>query len=101
MAGVATAMKAGDDQEEIGLNEEKERVGKFLRARPTKSLKDSGELPRMSAMRRMTLSISARKRRPKPGASASYQSCASMSSARAASVKRTGHTTGNAVRVLP
>src|SRR5260370_41062184 len=39
-------------------------------------------------MRWTTLSISARKRRPKPGASASYQSCASLSSARAASVKR-------------
>jgi hypothetical protein len=34
MAGVAAAMKAGDDQEGIGLHEEKERVGKFLRARP-------------------------------------------------------------------
>jgi hypothetical protein len=32
---------------------------------------------------------------------ASYQSCASMSFARAASVKRIGHTTGNAFRVLP
>ena len=32
MAGVATAMKACDAQEGIGLNEEKERVGKFLRA---------------------------------------------------------------------
>ena len=46
-AGVATAMKACDDQEGIGLNEEKERVGKFLRARPTESLKDCGELPRI------------------------------------------------------
>src|SRR5271157_668181 len=41
-------------------------------------------------MRRTTLSISVRKRRPKPGASTSYQSCAATSSARAASVKRTG-----------
>jgi hypothetical protein len=47
MAGVAAAMKAGDDQEDIELNEEKERVGKFLRARPTESLKDGGELPRI------------------------------------------------------
>jgi hypothetical protein len=47
MAGVAAAMKAGDDQEELRLNEEKERVGKFFRVRPTKSLKDSGELPRI------------------------------------------------------
>jgi hypothetical protein len=30
MAGVAAAIKAGDDQEGIGFNEEKERVGKFL-----------------------------------------------------------------------
>ena len=37
--GISAAMKAGDDQEGIGLNEEKERVGKFLRARPTGSLK--------------------------------------------------------------
>jgi hypothetical protein len=47
MAGVAAAMKAGDDQEGIELNEEKERVGEFLRARPTESLKDGGELPRI------------------------------------------------------
>ena len=47
MAGVATAMKAGDDQEDIGLDEEKERVGKFLRARPAESLKDARELPRI------------------------------------------------------
>jgi hypothetical protein len=40
-------MKAGDDQDGIGLNEEKERVGKFLCARPTVSLKDGGELPRI------------------------------------------------------
>ena len=65
-------MKAGDDQEGIGLDEKKERVGKFLRWRLTEGF--------------------ARKRRPKPGASASYQSCASMSSARAVSVRRIGHT---------
>jgi hypothetical protein len=47
MPGIATAMKAGDDQEGIGLNEEKERIGKFLRARPTESLKDGGELSRI------------------------------------------------------
>jgi hypothetical protein len=41
--GVAAAMKAGDDQEDIGLNEEEERVGKFLRARPTESLKFLGK----------------------------------------------------------
>ncbi len=32
---------------DIGLDEEKERVGEFLRARPTESLKDGGELPRI------------------------------------------------------
>jgi hypothetical protein len=47
MAGVAAAMKAGDDQEGIGFNEEKERVGKFLCACPTDSLKDGKELPRI------------------------------------------------------
>ena len=34
-------------QEGIGLDEEKERVGEILRARPTESLKDGGELPRI------------------------------------------------------
>jgi hypothetical protein len=34
MAGVAAAMKTGDDQEGIGLDEKKERVGKFVRTRP-------------------------------------------------------------------
>jgi hypothetical protein len=49
MAGVAAAMKAGDDQEGIGFNEEKERVGKYLRARSTETLKDGGELPRIAS----------------------------------------------------
>jgi hypothetical protein len=49
MAGVAAAMKAGDDQEGIGFNKEKERVGKFLRARSMESLKDDGELPRIAS----------------------------------------------------
>jgi len=47
MAGVAAAVKTGDDQEGIGLDEKKERVGKFVRARPAESLKDGGELPRI------------------------------------------------------
>jgi hypothetical protein len=64
-------------------------------------LKTVGNCRGLPVMRPTTLSISARKRPSKPVTSASYQSCASMSSARAASVKRTGHTTGNAVRVLP
>jgi len=49
MAGVAAAMKTGHDQEDVGFNEEKERVGKFLRARSTESLKDGGELPRIAS----------------------------------------------------
>jgi|SRR5580658_774848 hypothetical protein len=47
--GVAAAMKAGDDQEGTGFNEEKERLGKCLRARSTKSLKDGGESPRIAS----------------------------------------------------
>ena len=47
MARVAAAVKAGDDQEGIGLDEKKERVGKFLRERPADTLKDGGELPRI------------------------------------------------------
>jgi hypothetical protein len=47
MAGVAAAMKTGDDQEGIGFDEKKERVGKFVRTRPAESLKDGGELPRI------------------------------------------------------
>ena len=38
-------MKTSDNQEGIGLDEKKERVGKFLRARPPESLKDDGKLP--------------------------------------------------------
>jgi hypothetical protein len=38
-------MKTSDDQERIGLDEKKERVGKFLRTRPPESLKDDGKLP--------------------------------------------------------
>ena len=40
-------MKTSDNHEGIGLDEKKERVGKFLRARPPKSLKDDGKLPRI------------------------------------------------------
>ena len=40
-------MKAGDDQEGIGLDEKKERIGKFLRARPAESLKNGGKLPQI------------------------------------------------------
>jgi hypothetical protein len=42
---IAAGMKASDDQERIGLDEKKERVGKFLRTRPPESLKDDGKLP--------------------------------------------------------
>ena len=42
---IAAGMEASDNQKRIGLDEEKERVGKFLRARPPESLKDDGELP--------------------------------------------------------
>jgi hypothetical protein len=38
-------MKTSDNHEGIGLDEKKERVGKFLRARPPDSLKDDGKLP--------------------------------------------------------
>jgi len=70
-AGRGCCVKTGDNEKGIGLDEKKEGVGKFLRPQP------------------------------EPEAPASYQSCAAMSSARAASVKRTDHTTSNAVRVLP
>jgi hypothetical protein len=33
----------------IGFNEEKERVGKYLRVRSTECLKDGGELPRIAS----------------------------------------------------
>jgi hypothetical protein len=42
---IAPGMKTSDDQERIGLDEKKERVGKFLRTRPPESLKDDGKLP--------------------------------------------------------
>jgi hypothetical protein len=42
---IAAGMKTSDNQEGIGLDEKKERVGKFLRARPPESLKDDGKLP--------------------------------------------------------
>jgi hypothetical protein len=47
LAGVAAAVKAGDNEKGIGLDEKKERVGKFLRPGPAESLKDNGELARI------------------------------------------------------
>jgi hypothetical protein len=82
VARVAAAVKTGDDQEGIGFDEEEERVGELLRAGRWRVVNTMGNCRGFSVMRRTTLSISARKRRPKPGASASYHSCASMSSAR-------------------
>jgi hypothetical protein len=38
-------MKTSDNQEGIGLDQKKERIGKFLHARPPESLKDDGKLP--------------------------------------------------------
>jgi hypothetical protein len=38
-------MKTGDNQEGIGLDEKKERIGIFLRARSPESLKNDGKLP--------------------------------------------------------
>ena len=42
---IAAGTEASDNQKRIGLDEEKECVGKFLRARPPESLKDDGKLP--------------------------------------------------------
>jgi hypothetical protein len=38
-------MKTSDNQEGVGLDQKKERIGKFLRARRPESLKDDGKLP--------------------------------------------------------
>jgi hypothetical protein len=37
-------MKTSNNQNGIGLDEKKERIGKFLRSRPPESLKDDGKL---------------------------------------------------------
>ena len=42
---IAAGMKTSDNQEGVGLDQKKERIGKFLRARPPESLKDDGKLP--------------------------------------------------------
>jgi hypothetical protein len=66
LARIAAAVKTGDDQKAVRLGEEKQRVGRSLGARPPQCFVDHGKLPGLSAMRWTTLSISARKRRPKP-----------------------------------
>ncbi len=38
-------MKAGNDQKAVRLGEEKQRVGKFLGARPAQCFVDHGKLP--------------------------------------------------------
>jgi hypothetical protein len=35
---IAAGLKTGDNQEGIGLDEKKERIGKFLQARPPEGL---------------------------------------------------------------
>ena len=42
---IAAGMKTSDNQEGVGLDQKKERIGKFLRARRPESLKDDGKLP--------------------------------------------------------
>jgi hypothetical protein len=62
LARIAAAMKASNDQKAIRLGEEKQRVGKFIGARPPQCFVDHGKLRGLSAMRCTTLSISMRKR---------------------------------------
>lgn len=47
VARIAAAVKTGNDEEGIGFDEKKERVGKFLCAGATDDLEDHGELPRV------------------------------------------------------
>ena len=44
VARIAAAVKTGNDEEGIGFNEKKERVGKFLRSRAPQGLEDNGKL---------------------------------------------------------
>ena len=45
MTRIAAGMKTSDNQDGIGLDEKKDRIWKFLCARPPESLKDDGKLP--------------------------------------------------------
>jgi hypothetical protein len=47
VARIAAAVKTGNDEEGIGFNEKKERVGKFLRSLAPQSLEDNGKLSRI------------------------------------------------------
>ena len=44
MARIAAAVKTGNDEEGIGFDEKKERVGKFLRSLASQGLEDNGKL---------------------------------------------------------
>ena len=77
-------MKTGHNQEGIGLDQKKERIGKFFRARSPESLKDDGKLPGIVGHALHDAVDFGAKAIAETGSQASYQSCASNSSARAA-----------------
>jgi hypothetical protein len=85
---IAAAVETGDDgQRFVSLDHEHKRVGKAAEQGAAHTLVNHRELGGVALMRSTTVSTAARKRRPKPEASFSYQRCASISSARARWVK--------------
>jgi hypothetical protein len=82
------------------ITKNNEYGNRLKRARRT-FLSAIGNCRGFALMRSTRESIAARKRRPSPETLSSYQSCASINSARAAGVKMTGSAMGNAALVRP
>ena len=99
---IAAAVETGNDgQRLIRIDHKHESVGKPPQQSTAMFLCTTGNCRGLAIMRSITASTTARKRRPKPRASFSYQSCASISSKRATRVKITGRTRGNAALARP
>jgi hypothetical protein len=89
---IAAAVETGNDREcLVGLDDEHERVGKAVEQGAADAFINDRKLPGIGAHAlNHGINRCAETTRPKPGTSFSYQSCASINSARAAGVKITG-----------
>jgi len=100
ICGMAAAVEAGNDSQRfVGFDDEHYCVRIAAQQSSADAPVNDWELPGFAIIRSIRALTAARKCRPSPGDSFSYQSCALINSARAGGVKRINGITGNEVRV--
>jgi len=98
-SGIAAALETCDNgQRFVCVDDEHQGIRKAAQKGARMLLYTTGNCRGLELMRSTTTSTAARNCRPRPGASFSYQSCASINSSRARGVKITGVVTGNAAQ---